>query len=280
MRISASGAAMPPPRPEATPTAASSRLAQAFKGADSVGEPAPRPLERFRDIARFVAALMPKEGETGLVDEELREARDPRHRYREYAQPAHRQWVASGDSARENFFAWMDARPQLEINLAKPGQPPRMARLGDAPQVSYLSEAAALQPYLAEVADGVWRRPDGTAIDTAGSKGKLGMPGYAILVLDRDDRLFVHDAVPGRLHHTSASAGKPVRAAAMIELREGKARSLMLSSGHYMSDLDDLERLLDFLNGKMDLSKLVVLAPHEDRAELAEVLAPYRQARR
>lgn len=280
MRITASGAAMPPPRPDAPPPAASSRLAQAVKGVDSVCEPSPRPLERFRDAARFVAALMPREGETGLVDEELREARDPRHRYREYAQPAHRQWVASGDCARENFFVWMDARPQLEINLARPGQPPRMARLGDAPQVSYLSDAAALKPYLAEVADGVWRRPDGALIDTAGSKGKLGMPGYAILVLDRDDRLFVHDAVLGRLHHTSTSAGKPVRAAAMIELRDGKARSLVLSSGHYMSDLDDLERLLDFLDGKMDLSKLAVLAPHEDRAELAEVMAPYRQARR
>ncbi|WP_043635043.1 hypothetical protein [Chromobacterium haemolyticum] len=279
MRITASGAATPPPRPEAPP-AASSRLAQAVKGVDSVCEPPPRPLERFRDAARFVASLMPREGETGLVDEELREARDPRHRYREYAQPAHRQWVASGDNARENFFAWMDARPQLEINLARPGQPPRMARLGDAPQVSYLSDAAALKPYLAEVVDGVWRRPDGALIDTAGSNGKLGMPGYAILVLDRNDRLFVHDAVLGRLHHTSTSAGKPVRAAAMIELRDGKARSLVLSSGHYMSDLDDLERLLAFLDGKMDLSKLAVLAPHEDRAELAEVMAPYRQAGR
>ncbi|MGR2680630.1 hypothetical protein [Chromobacterium haemolyticum] len=277
MRVTASGAATLPPRPEAPP-AASSRLAQAVKGVDSVCEPAPRPLERFRDAARFVAALMPREGETGLVDEELREVRDPRHRYREYAQSAHRQWVASGDNARENFFAWMDARPQLEINLARPGQPPRMARLGDAPQVSYLSDAAALKPYLAEVVDGVWRRPDGALIDTAGSNGKLGMPGYAILVLDRDDRLFVHDAVLGRLHHTSTSAGKPVRAAAMIELRDGKARSLVLSSGHYMSDLDDLERLLAFLDGKMDLSKLAVLAPHEDRAELAEVMAPYRQA--
>ncbi|WP_156187774.1 hypothetical protein [Chromobacterium sp. LK11] len=279
MRITASGAAMPPPRPDAPPATESSRLAQAVKGVDSVCEPAPRPLERFRDVARFVAALMPREGETGLVDEELREARDPRHRYRQYAQPAHKEWVASGACAKENFFAWMDARPQLDINLARPGQPPRMARLGDAPQVSYLSDAAALKPHLAEVADGVWRRPDGTAIDTAGSKGKLDMPGYGILVLDRENRLFVHDAVLGRLHHSSTSAGKPVRAAAMIELREGKARSLMLSSGHYMSDLDDLERLLDFLDGKMDLSKLAVLAPHEDRAELAEVLAPYRQAR-
>ncbi|MCS3803561.1 hypothetical protein HNO92_001221 [Chromobacterium alkanivorans] len=279
MIITASGAAMPPPRPDAPPATASSRLAQAVKGVDSVCEPAPRPLERFRDVARFVAALMPREGETGLVDEELREARDPRHRYRQYAQPAHKEWVASGACAKENFFAWMDARPQLDINLARPGQPPRMARLGDAPQVSYLSDAAALKPHLAEVADGVWRRPDGALIDTAGSKGKLDMPGYGILVLDREDRLFVHDAVLGRLHHSSTSAGKPVRAAAMIELREGKARSLVLSSGHYMSDLDDLERLLDFLDGKMDLSKLVVLAPHEDRAELAEVLAPYRQAR-
>lgn len=224
--------------------------------------------------------MMPREGESGVGDDDWLEVRDPRHRYRLYAQPAHREWVNSGACATMDFFSWMDANPQLEIDLARPGQRAQKARLGEALEVRYLRDEAELSGYRARVSDGVWRREDGSPIDTSGSQGKVGMPGYAILVLDREGRLYVHDAVLGRLHHTSTAAGQPVQAAAMIQLCQGEAKSLVLSSGHYLSDLSDLERLLAFLDGKMDLSRLPILAPHEDKAELYEVLAPYRRPKR
>lgn len=74
-----------------------------------------------------------------------------------------------------------------------------------------------------------------------------------MFVIDRCLNLFIHKKVKGKFHHSSLVDGGKVRAAGLIQVRDGTITQVAPNSGHYRNSLDDVLRALFDLFGPVVL---------------------------
>jgi hypothetical protein len=97
--------------------------------------------------------------------------------------------------------------------------------------------------------------------------GALG-DGKWIFVVDQQGRLIVDQAVLGRTHHSSLSAGKPVLMAGELEIKNGKLSDIGNLSGHFRPDEASFKRFLVALKDQgVDLSSAHAAAYKVDAAD-------------
>lgn len=83
------------------------------------------------------------------------------------------------------------------------------------------------------------------------------------LVVDTEQRLFVHYKHKGRFHHSSFLRGAAVLAAGNLVVEEGQLMKLTPDSGHYRPHSDNFKWLVHHLRGLgADLSQAQLTAKH------------------
>lgn len=73
-------------------------------------------------------------------------------------------------------------------------------------------------------------------------------PGWATIVQSTEGQIFIFEHRRSELHHTTISAGKPVRYAGEIKLVEGQVVGLTSKTGHYKTGLDLIDKFSAYLD--------------------------------
>lgn len=171
------------------------------------------------------------------------EAADPKHRYGSQLHPYYLQWLESG--TRQAFFNWLDYGHGKDLDLETS---PRH-RLTSS-RVTYFSprECSEYEVVFVRNGDGQvllhWKldsrdgsHKQGAPVNTPRQRAlwlyRLGWPTKYIFAVDMEYRLYVHEKVKGRFHHSSFLSGRPCRAAGGIVIENGVLLAVTGNSGHY-----------------------------------------------
>lgn len=71
--------------------------------------------------------------------------------------------------------------------------------------------------------------------------------GTYMCVLSEHGKLYVGKKKKGTFHHSSFVAGRPVKTAGRVKIKDGKIRSIDNFSGHYKPSKESLHKIVDFL---------------------------------
>lgn len=107
---------------------------------------------------------------------------------------------------------------------------------------------------------------DGLFDTTNAVNGPNGPGGYAIFVMDEYGRIFAAGhSWPGRVHHSTLSAGKPVAAAGEIQVKDGVIQNIFIdNSGHYKAARKYSHQFCDELfdrGANMKDARVIFLSP-------------------
>jgi len=93
-----------------------------------------------------------------------------------------------------------------------------------------------------------WADEPTKCIDTMRYSGKEKR--YAAYIIDVQGNLYIHPHTKGAFHHSSFIGGKPVLCAGMIQVVNGKIRTINSNSGHYKPRNVNLALAVDLLSKK------------------------------
>lgn len=270
---------------------------------------------KLRNAIKKIAFLAPNtsKGEVGLIDHTRLEALDTgKHRIYSKLNVVHGDWKKNGQQ-QAGFFEWLDNNPEHQFPIFDPKkvieQWEKNGKPGDAgPHVwareNLLESSAAIVEYQsvkeieqtkflsgkdinqfqAALKNGVWQRTDeqATLIDTMASPGKTNpaeyYPQHSVFVMQRDEKIFIHDYQRNKMHHPMTTGGVPVLASGIIKIENGVTTSFALISGHYPCGLPELEKVLKCMkHGGVNLASVSIAAPAvKDKQALQLLLAKYR----
>jgi hypothetical protein len=162
--------------------------------------------------------------------------------------------------------AWGESLPLLSLQPDYHGEHEGLSERTRNQKVTYYTDPEVIQKNILTVKDGKFYTYDGKPFHTLGSKfvtdEGLTVPfDRAIVVMDEKNQFhYLLEPVAFETHHSTLVAGKPVKFAGEILVKDGTLELMTDRSGHYKPSLKHTHHFLDHLESLgVNVSKVEIM---------------------